>query len=56
MAKRKTCSANFQSLKEQYGKGYISKETLRGYVTLYDVLPDVGISLAEYEEITGEAY
>lgn len=57
MAKKKTeHSPNFENLKRQYDKKYISKSTLRGYVQLYAVLPAVGITEAEYEEITGEPY
>lgn len=49
-------SPNYENLKTQYDKGYISKQTLRGYVSLYTVMPSVGITAEEYEEITGESY
>lgn len=49
-------SPNYENLKTQYDKGYISKQTLRGYVQIYSVMPQVGITPEEYEEITGEKY
>lgn len=49
-------SANYENLKKQYEKNYISKDTLKGYVRLYDSMPSIGITAEEYEEITGEPY
>ncbi len=49
-------SKMFSTLKRQYTLGYVTKDTLRGRVELYKTKPAKGITEAEYEEITGEAY
>lgn len=46
----------FEKLKEQYAKGYVTKETLKGRVALYAAKPEKGITMEQYEEITGEEY
>lgn len=49
-------SKKFDTLKAKYEKEYITKETLAGWVVLNERAPGRGITPAEYEEITGEAY
>ena len=44
-------SAKFYMLKDKWEKGYITKETLMGWVTLNDEKPGKGITLDEYMEI-----
>lgn len=46
----------FFELKEKYEYGYITKETLKGRVKLYETKPAKGITAEEYKEITGEDY
>lgn len=46
----------YEKLKEKYEKGYITKETLKGWVKLEQKLKGRGITEAQYQEITGEAY
>lgn len=49
-------SAKFDSLNAKYKMGYITKETLAGWVSVNNKRPGRGITAEEYEEITGEAY
>ena len=49
-------SAKFDSLNTKYKMGYITKETLAGWVTINNKRHGKGITAEEYEEITGEAY
>lgn len=49
-------SAKFDALKEKYQMGYITRETLAGWVAINDKRPGRGITAEEYEMITGEAY
>lgn len=51
-----THSPNYENLRRQYQMGYIKKSTLKGYVSLYPILPHIGITGQEYYEITGEIY
>lgn len=46
----------FEKLKSKWDMGYITRETLRGWVAIEERRPGRGITVAEYEEITGEAY
>lgn len=46
----------FEKLKDKWLKGYITKETLRGWVAVNAKRPGKGITPEEYEEITGEQY
>ena len=45
-----------EELAAKWKKGYITKETLRGWVALNEAKPGKGITPEEYEEITGEGY
>lgn len=58
MAKTKTVthSPMFEKLSYQYKMGYVSKDTLKGRVALYETKPAKGITADEYKEITGEDY
>lgn len=49
-------SDKFKALLEKWKLGYITKETLRGWVALEAAKPGRGITAAEYAEITGESY
>lgn len=49
-------SAKFDSLNAKYKMGYITIETLAGWVSVNNKRPGRGITAEEYEEITGEAY
>lgn len=49
-------SAKFESLKSKYNMGFITKETLAGWVAIDAKKPGRGITADEYAEITGEAY
>ena len=49
-------SDKFEALLERWRLGYITKETLRGWVALNEAKPGRGITEEEYEEITGESY
>lgn len=46
----------YERLKEKYNKGYITKDTLKGWVKVEQKLKGRGITAAQYEEITGEPY
>lgn len=46
----------FEYLADKYAKEYITKETLKGWVTLNEKKPGKGITREEYEQITGEVY
>lgn len=45
----------FEELKEKWDKGYISIETLKGWVRLYEK-KGKGITREQFEEITGLPY
>lgn len=49
-------STKFESLKSKYDMGYVTKETLAGWVAIDAKKPGRGITAEEYTEITGEAY
>lgn len=49
-------SRKYEELKAKWDMGYITKETLRGWVELNDRKPGKGITAKEYKEITGEKY
>lgn len=49
-------SKKFEQLKEKWDKGYITIETLAGYVELNDKKAGKGITREEFEEITGIPY
>lgn len=49
-------SAKYEMLKRKWELGYITKETLRGWVELNERKPGKGITPEEYELITGEPY
>lgn len=49
-------SENYEKLKTKWDLGYITEETLRGWVELNDKKPGKGITAEEYEAITGKQY
>lgn len=49
-------SKMYVTLKAKYDAEYITKETLQGWVRLHQKNANKGITAAEYEEITGEAF
>ena len=49
-------SNKFEVLLVRWRLGYITPETLRGWVALNDAKPGRGITAEEYEQITGESY
>lgn len=49
-------SEKFELLSTKWKLGYITRETLRGWVALNEAKPGRGITAAEYKEITGEEY
>lgn len=49
-------SAKYDFLKDSWDNGYITEETLRGWVELNDKKPGKGITAAEFTEITGIEY
>jgi hypothetical protein len=49
-------SPKYETLKKKWELGYITEETLRGYVELNERKPGKGIAPEEFEEITGEPY
>lgn len=46
----------YEKLKTKWDMGYITRETLRGWVTINEKRPGKGITAEQYEAITGEAY
>ena len=46
----------YEALKKKYEKGYVTKDTLKGWVKIEMKLKGRGITAEQYEEITGEAY
>lgn len=46
----------FEKLKTKWEMGYITKETLRGWVAIEVKRPGKGITPEQYQEITGEEY
>ena len=46
----------YDELKEKWEKGYITDDTLRGWVELNKRKPTKGITAEQYEEITGNPY
>lgn len=49
-------SARFNLFKERYDAGYITAETLSGWVAIGIKKPERGITAEEFEEITGKKY
>lgn len=49
-------SSRYTMLKERWSKGYITDETLRGWVAVNERSPDAGITAEEYEAITGKPF
>lgn len=49
-------SAKYEMLETKWKLGYITRETLRGWVELNEAKPGKGITPEEYERITGESY
>ena len=49
-------SPKYETLARKWKLGYITEETLRGYVELNDRKPGKGITAEEFEEITGIPY
>lgn len=47
---------DFDKLKTKWGMGYITKDTLRGWVALNAKKPNRGITAEQYKTITGEDY
>jgi maleate cis-trans isomerase len=48
-------SSRYDTLRAKWERGYITKETLKGWVALNDKKAGAGITAEEYEEITGES-
>lgn len=46
----------YEKLKSKWDMGYITRETLRGWVAIEAKRPGKGITPEEYEQITGEQY
>ncbi len=46
----------FEKLKAKWDMGYITKETLRGWVAVEAKRPGKGITPEQFEQITGDAY
>lgn len=49
-------SEKFNELNTKYKMNYITKTTLKKWVLIDEKKPGRGITVAEYEEITGESY
>lgn len=49
-------SAKYEMLKTKWDKGYITDETMRGWVALNETKPGKGITAEEFQQITGQAY
>ena len=49
-------STRYEMLADKWAKGYITRETLRGWVALNGKKPGAGITAEEYKAITGEDY
>lgn len=49
-------SRKYEELKSKWDMGYITIETLRGWVDLNERKPGKGITEEEFREITGEDY
>ena len=49
-------SDKYETLKSKWEKGYISRDTLAGWVALNEKKPGKGITPEEFEAITGEKY
>ena len=46
----------FEKLKTKWEMGYITNDTLRGWVAIEAKRPGKGITPEQYQEITGEEY
>lgn len=46
----------YETLKSKYEMGYITKDTLKGWVKIEKKLAGRGITEKQYEEITKEKY
>lgn len=46
----------YEKLKAKWDKGWITLDTLKGYVKLNEVKPGKGITAEEFEAITGVPY
>lgn len=46
----------YEKLKEKWEMGYITQDTLKGWVTINAKHPGRGITSEEYRDITGEEY
>ena len=49
-------SAKFAMLKNRWELGWITEETLRGWVEINERKPGKGITAEEFESITGKKY
>ena len=49
-------SKNFEVYKQRYQLNYITEDQLKRWVVLNAQNPKVGITVAEYKEITGKDY
>ena len=49
-------SPKFEMLKERWAMGWITEETLRGWVAINEKKPGFGITAEEFEEITGKPF
>lgn len=49
-------SPKYDTYKDQYARNWITKATLRQWVSMQARLPMLGITAEEYKEITGEDY
>lgn len=46
----------YEKLKAKWEMGYITKDTLRGWVAIEAKRPGKGITPEQFQEITGEEY
>lgn len=49
-------STKYNMLEQRWRMGYITDETLRGWVAVNDRSPGAGITEEEYKSITGRPY
>ena len=49
-------SAKYKTLKKRWDLGWITEETLRGWVEINERKPGKGITAEEFESITGKKF
>ena len=45
-----------ENLRERWDMGWITEKTLRGWVSLHRLDPDLGLTEDDFEEITGRPF